>query len=591
MTAWRLIVRRSSLIVNSFFALVFLLTIVSYLLPANVFAQESTPAAQVVNPYSYTSPLSPQYTNIQAINLIHTLSCLAEGVSVIGQPCIEYSTQTGQPTITEGYSASGGALGSVGRLITNLYDNRPLSTTHYLAQVGQNLHIIPEAHAQVEGSGNNVLFPVLEIWKITRNIAYLAMIIIFIVIGFMIMFRQKINPQTVISAQAALPGLIVGLLLITFSYFLAALIVDLTFVGTSLAARTFEGTVIQKDKAKDLLSQGNIIALFGEIIDPPAQTITSWNIPAPKGSDAAKIISDTTTSTLKSLTQDSTFGGIIQNVSTLGGCLIGVNLAPDIKLSIPVIGGLQLDAGKLAAKAVSCGAGAGLARWLSGTDFAGGLIGLILYVVLIIALLISLFRLLFALLVCYIALMITTITGPFYFLISSIPGRTGIASGWFKTMFANILVFPAVFAAMILAAYTLGLNTDHIKVMGTGVDFKGGTVPLLGGFPSGFLKIALAYGILLITPAIPGAVKGAFGVKDSPFGGVAVGAAAAGFGVARTFGGRAVRPIQAEIQAYREAKLKEQSGQLPEGSARRPQGPIARLFSGTWGERNLTPER
>ncbi len=58
-------------------------------------------------------------------------------------------------------------------------------------------------------------------------------------VGLMVMFRQRINPQTVITAQAALPGLVIGLILITFSYFLAGLISDTAFISTNLIGYYF----------------------------------------------------------------------------------------------------------------------------------------------------------------------------------------------------------------------------------------------------------------------------------------------------------------------------------------------------------------
>lgn len=125
-----------------------------------------------------------------------------------------------------------GAVGIIASLNGTLYTTQPASSIEYLADLGQNLGLVPAAYAQ--GFGWHAFSPVLEIWKIFRNLAYLAFIVIFVVIGFMIMFRKKIDPQTVISVQNALPRIIVTLILITFSYAIAGFIIDLGQLATRI---------------------------------------------------------------------------------------------------------------------------------------------------------------------------------------------------------------------------------------------------------------------------------------------------------------------------------------------------------------------
>jgi len=48
--------------------------------------------------------------------------------------------------------------------------------------------------------------------------------------AFMIMFRVRISPQTVITVQSALPKIIFTLILITFSYAIAGFLIDLMYV-------------------------------------------------------------------------------------------------------------------------------------------------------------------------------------------------------------------------------------------------------------------------------------------------------------------------------------------------------------------------
>src|SRR5260221_5595388 len=160
------------------------------------------------------------------------------------------------------YAPNGGAIGSLSNAIVAMY-NPPTSTREYLASVGQSLGIASPAYAQssVPGSGNGIIKPVLQMWQVMRNLAYLLFTLIFLVVGFMIMFRRKLNPQTVTNIQNALPGLVIGLILVTFSYFLAALMIDLTFVAMQLLGQVFAQAANTFDP-QALANKSNVFDLF-----------------------------------------------------------------------------------------------------------------------------------------------------------------------------------------------------------------------------------------------------------------------------------------------------------------------------------------
>lgn len=122
-------------------------------------------------------------------------------------------------------------------LIGKLYQNQPASSISYLAYATKNLQnhkIIPQAVAADNGSSNGVGFstfsPFLTLWIAVRNLAYLAIVVFFVVYGFMMMFRVNLGQKTVISVQLAIPKLIATLLIITFSYAIVGLIYDLMYV-------------------------------------------------------------------------------------------------------------------------------------------------------------------------------------------------------------------------------------------------------------------------------------------------------------------------------------------------------------------------
>jgi hypothetical protein len=120
-----------------------------------------------------------------------------------------------------------GVIPEITRATAALY-TPPASSQTYIADVLESAHIIPQAQAQ--GLGFSALDPILNVWKIFRNVAYLFFVVVFLVIGFMIMFRQKISGQTVVTAQQAIPGVIVALIFVTFSYAIAGFLIDLMYL-------------------------------------------------------------------------------------------------------------------------------------------------------------------------------------------------------------------------------------------------------------------------------------------------------------------------------------------------------------------------
>lgn len=130
-----------------------------------------------------------------------------------------------------------GAVPVLNNGIAFLTSQPPVMSRDYIADVLQNTGIVQPAYAQ--GLGFASLTPILQIWKMFRNIAYFLFIIVFVVIGFMIMFRSQVDHQTIVSIQMALPKLVVTLILITFSYAIAGFVVDLLYLSIFLVIALF----------------------------------------------------------------------------------------------------------------------------------------------------------------------------------------------------------------------------------------------------------------------------------------------------------------------------------------------------------------
>jgi len=128
-----------------------------------------------------------------------------------------------------------GLVSQSGKIIGQLFKTQPASSASYFSYVASNLQkhrIIPDtlAATATNGIGFSTFSPFLTIWMAFRNIAYLALVVFFIMYGFMMMFRVNLGQKTAITVQLAIPKLIVTLLIITFSYAIVGLIYDLMWV-------------------------------------------------------------------------------------------------------------------------------------------------------------------------------------------------------------------------------------------------------------------------------------------------------------------------------------------------------------------------
>lgn len=138
----------------------------------------------------------------------------------------------------EGKPFTTGAFNQAAQGAVFLATRPPVMTSEYIADLMNNTGLVQPAYAQ--GIGFSGLSPVLTIWKAFRNFAYFLYILIFLAVGFMVMFRTQLNPQTVVTVQAALPKLIITLILITFSYAIAGFIVDLIYLSIFAFTSLFE---------------------------------------------------------------------------------------------------------------------------------------------------------------------------------------------------------------------------------------------------------------------------------------------------------------------------------------------------------------
>ncbi len=127
----------------------------------------------------------------------------------------------------------GGLIGFTNTTVASLF-NPPISGVQYIAD-SVNTILGKPTYAASTGGTFNKLTGILPIWKICRNAVYILFSIVFVVIGLLIMLRIKISPQATISIQNSIPKIIITLILVTFSYAVVGLIIDLSYLIQALS--------------------------------------------------------------------------------------------------------------------------------------------------------------------------------------------------------------------------------------------------------------------------------------------------------------------------------------------------------------------
>ncbi len=476
-------------------------------------AQNNAPLPQQ-NVSSNTNPNVPKnmhnFTQNVMIEVMSAMICQLVGVDPINpkQSCLGIDQSTGKIGFVQN---NGGVIGAMGNLITATFQI-PIHSTDFFAYTSNNFGLVKSAHAQAvvgQGIGFEGLKMVLPLFLIFRNMAYLLMVIIFVIIGVAIMLRVKIDPRTVMTIQNQIPKLVIGLIMITFSYAIAGLLIDFMWVSIYFVI--------------------TMIAPAALVNDPTSGLFGWMSLSAPGfandlfGGQAGGILG-------LSFAGASSVGSLIHDL------IFSDNIQQALVASKPQSCGFIIcipDIGKIIGDAIMGAIG----------SLFGLIAGIIAFLVFAVAILVALFKLWFALLKCFINVLLAVILGPLWILAGLIPGAGANVgwSGWIKNLAGNLAPFPAViFLFMVARAimYSLEVNTKN-----AGIDPATGfsTVfnpPLVGNLTGNgnttMFGGLIAIGFILAAPGLVDQVKKAFGTG----GGLGLGSSSAtGMAVAGAVGG------------------------------------------------------
>lgn len=318
-----------------------------------------------------------------------------------------------------GLSYQKSAMAGLARSTLAMYQHPPARSSEYMADIGRTLGFMPKK-AEAQGIGFSGLASMLPLWKVFRNIAYALLAVIIIVVGFMVMFRKKIDPKTVVTVQNAIPRIVIALVLVTFSYAIVGAMIDLMYLAIVLSA-----------SAVDSASGGNL----GKLLS----LATTLNIDLlPPG-----FTPPSTTAPVENATKLLLNGGVSGLLRFFFAS--GFQAYDDIGAMIT-----QNDPLKIAGWTVV----PGVIGYLFG--LRGAWLGLttgpiLLAVIFLIILLFGVIRLIFMLLDAYINIIISLLTAPFQLMMEAVPG-TNAFSSWFKNLLSKILVFPITILLLLVTA-------------------------------------------------------------------------------------------------------------------------------------------
>lgn len=211
-----------------------------------------------------------RYTFAQVNWIINSLAILQAGklAECFGNPGVNTSTCVKQVQQLPMSSP----IFFLASLNDSILSNRPASGINYIANKIQQYSPIQTAYAQQNsGFGFGTLQPLQKLWIAFRNVSFGLMAFVLIILAFMIMLRQKISPQAVITAQSALPKVVIALIFITFSYAIAGLLVDFAYVIMGLAAAILAQSGLLKAAAP------NVIDIFNKM-NNPISAFTGWTL-------------------------------------------------------------------------------------------------------------------------------------------------------------------------------------------------------------------------------------------------------------------------------------------------------------------------
>ena len=254
----------------------------SVLLPRVVLAQEGMtdedridPAGFYSTPSEVSDTLNENTTGAQNVEKAAIKGLTGHGLALLqsAYPCLFQNCEE-----IEDEQARKGFGGVIEEQVVAMLDSQPsVNVVAHLAE--EWVPGYKDANSvYANGASDLEEAKIVDLWSFTRNIAYAFYVVIMIVIGFMIMFRNKIGGQVMVTLGNSIPNIVISLILVTFSFAIIGIIID---VGGII--RNVISNVYYPDNAELAINVHNPFQLFGgfwgkNFIEPLAGILPEGNL-------------------------------------------------------------------------------------------------------------------------------------------------------------------------------------------------------------------------------------------------------------------------------------------------------------------------
>ncbi len=506
---------------------------------------------------SSTNPDVPNnlhyYTQNVLIEVMSAVVCQLAGVDPVNpsKECLGVDRQTGKIGFVKN---GGGAIGVMTNMITMLY-TPPLHTGDYFQYLAQNFGFAKNTYAinsggisinqgttttSSTGIGFRGLFPLLPLWSTFRNIVYMLFVLVFVIIGIAIMLRVRIDPRTIMTIQNQIPKIIVGIILITFSFAIAGFLIDMMYTSIYLLGNTIVSTdpeIANSDVVKQAASSTNPFSAADNILKKNAFIYDKIEEVPGSGililiAESSNTVSQFAYALFRPIVntmfpikiEESNKSGcawynavckvkdVIKNPLKLINFINPVSGVSDVISLVSKGGGFLFDLGSNLPGPVGglFGVGSNVADFFKDPIQAissvlafllGRIVGALAFLVIGIAVLWALFRLWFALISAYIMILIDVVFAPFWIIAGLFPGSQINFSAWIRDLVANLASFVAAIVMFLLGRV-------FIDAFGAS-SVSGQFVPPLTANPLDTRAIGafIGLGIILMTPNVVNMMK------------------------------------------------------------------------------------
>lgn len=203
----------------------------SVLLPRVVLAQEGMteedridPAGFYSTPSEVSDTLNENTTGAQNVEKAAIKGLTGHGLALLqsAYPCLFQNCEE-----IEDEQARKGFGGVIEEQVVAMLDRQP--TVNVVAHLAEEWVPGYKDTNSVYANGVDDLkeAKIVDLWSFTRNLAYAFYVVIMIIIGFMIMFRNKIGGQVMVTLGNSIPKIVISLVLVTFSFAIIGIIIDI----------------------------------------------------------------------------------------------------------------------------------------------------------------------------------------------------------------------------------------------------------------------------------------------------------------------------------------------------------------------------